>query len=86
LLPILADLIILAIDTSQVTVTEEYRPRTPAAREDRLFSVVGTERSNYGLVSGMTEPKLTFKTIYTTRPGADIARNQPCFQLQSAVL
>jgi len=46
-LPVLAYLMVLAINTAQVAVTKEYCPRPPAAGENRFLSVVVAERSDY---------------------------------------
>jgi hypothetical protein len=46
--PVLAYLVVLAINTPQITVTKEDRPRPIGPGDDRFLSVMYTSHRDYG--------------------------------------
>jgi len=70
--PILAYLVILAIDTPHIAIAEEYRPRPLTSRKSWLLTMVSANCSNYGQISRMAKPQFTFKPIDPTLAGADV--------------
>jgi hypothetical protein len=71
--PILAYLVVLAIDASHVAVAEEDRPRALAARDGGLLTMVSTNSRDYGQIAGMAKSALVIQTVDVAYPGTDVA-------------
>jgi len=73
LLPILAYLVVLAINAPHIAVAKEHGPRPPGSGNSRLLAVMGADCGDYGQMSRMTIAQFILQPIDPTLPGADIA-------------
>jgi len=61
--PVVADLIILAIDTPHIAITEKYSPGAFAAGKDRFFAVVVADGRYQRQSCRMAESFFAFEPI-----------------------
>jgi len=71
---------ILTVNTPHIAVPEEYRAGASTPGDSRLLPVVGTNRRDYGQVSGMAEPSFPFPAVNGTLPGANVTGAEACLQ------
>ena len=82
--PVLAYLVVLAINAAHIAVAEEDGPRPPAAGNNRFFTVVGAYRGDDGQTTGMTKAGLVIKSVDTAQVRADITGTESGFQFFGA--
>ena len=78
--PVLADLVVLAIDTAQITVSKKDGARTLFAGENRLLAVMVAVRGNNRQCPGIAVSHFTAEAINPAFSRADIAVSQPLFK------
>jgi hypothetical protein len=73
LLPVLADLVILAKQAAQVAIGKKYRSGAFIAGKSRFLSVMVAVRGNYGKSSRMAVSVIPLKAVGTAPSRTDIA-------------
>jgi hypothetical protein len=86
LLPVLAYLVVLAIDTPHVAVAEEHCARSLGSRYSGFLAVVSADRRHYRQIGRMAKTALVFQPIDAAFSGTDIAGGQSGLEPLSTVL
>ena len=77
--PVLANLVVLAINTAHSAVAKEDRARAFSTGDWWFLAVVSTDRCNNGQGTGATKPQLAFKSVDTTNTRAKVTLNKTRF-------
>lgn len=77
--PVLANLVVLAINTAHITVAKKDCTRPFSAGDWRFLTMMSTDRCHNGQSAGATKPQFTFNPVDTTNTGAKVTLNKMCF-------
>jgi hypothetical protein len=75
---ILADLMVLAVDTTQIAIAKKDVSGPPLTRDRRLFAKMRSIGGNNRQVSGTARSLFILKPVYLALPGAHLARGKSC--------
>jgi hypothetical protein len=78
----MTDLVILAIDTSEVTGRKKYGPGAMGTGKRRFFSVMSNGAIHHNPIRKTAKSSGTYRSINTTLPGTERATFQKPFQVR----